>query len=58
MSATVIRFDDVTKRLFEASVAWQRGREIGIRLLREIEPQDLTRPELYRLGIKTSRIAH
>lgn len=51
-------FDDVSKRLFEASVAWQRGREIGIKLLREIEPQTLTRPELYRLGIKTSRIAH
>ena len=50
-------FDDVTKRLFEASVAWQRGREIGIKLLREVEPHNLTRPELHRLGIKTSQAA-
>jgi hypothetical protein len=51
-------FDDVTKRLFEASVVWQRGREVGISFLREIEPHNLTRPELYRLGLKTNRAAH
>ncbi|HEY5226563.1 MAG TPA: hypothetical protein VIJ06_07215 [Methylovirgula sp.] len=51
-------FDDVTKRLFEAAVAWQRGREIGVTFLREIEPNSLTRTELFRLGIKVGRAAH
>lgn len=45
-------FDDVTKRMFEAMVAWQRGREIGVILLREVDPRGLTRAELFRLGIK------
>jgi hypothetical protein len=48
-------FDDVTHRLFEATVAWQRGREIGVTLLKEIEPHRLTRAELFRLGIKVTR---
>jgi hypothetical protein len=51
-------FDDVTKRLFETAVAWQRGREIGVTFLREIEPDGLTRAELFRLGIKVGRAAH
>lgn len=48
-----IRFiDDVGKRMFEAAVAWQRGRDIGVSLLREVDPRELTRAELFKLGLK------
>lgn len=48
-------FDDVSKRMFEAQVAWQRGQEIGLSLLREIDASRLSRSELWRLGIKLPR---
>jgi hypothetical protein len=42
-------FDDITKHLFEVSVAWQRGRDIGIAFLQEVDLQGLTRAERFRL---------
>lgn len=45
-------FDDVSKHMFEAAVAWQRGRDVGLTLLREIDLRGLTRAQLFRLGIK------
>jgi hypothetical protein len=48
-------FDDISKRMYEAAVAWRRGSEIGITFLREADAHRLTRAELFRLGIKTPR---
>jgi len=45
-------FDDVGKRLYEGVVAWQRGRDIGISLRQEVDTRELTRAELFKLGIK------
>ena len=45
-------FDDIGKRLFEAVVAWQRGQDIGVSLRREVDSNELTRAELFKLGIK------
>lgn len=45
-------FDENSKTLREAAVAWQRGREIGVRFLGEIDPRGLSRAELFRLGIR------
>lgn len=49
-------FDDIGKRMFEATVAWRRGRDIGVSLLREVNPRELTRAELFKLGIKISSV--
>ncbi len=46
-------FDDISKHLFEASVAWQRGCDIGIAFLHEVDLRDLTRAERFRLGMRT-----
>jgi hypothetical protein len=46
-------FDDISKHLFEASVAWQRGRDIGIAFLHEVDLRGLTRAERFRLGMRT-----
>ena len=45
-------FDEIGKRMFEAVVAWQRGRDIGVSLRREVHSNELTRAELFKLGIK------
>ncbi|QXX74684.1 hypothetical protein [Methylovirgula sp. HY1] len=45
-------FDDVGKRMYEGVVAWQRGRDIGISLRQEVDTRELTRAELFKLGIK------
>jgi hypothetical protein len=51
-----IRFvDEIGKRVFEAAVAWQRGCDIGVSVLTEIDPRCLTRAELMRLGLKIRR---
>jgi hypothetical protein len=46
-------FDDISKHLFEASVAWQRGRDIGIAFLHEVDLRNLSRAERFRLGMRT-----
>jgi hypothetical protein len=46
-------FDDISKHLFEASVAWQRGRDIGIAFLHEVDLRELSRAERFRLGMRT-----
>ena len=51
-------FDEIATRMFEATVVWQRGRDIGMTLLREIDPRSLTRAELFRLGIKIRSADH
>ncbi|MGA3303752.1 MAG: hypothetical protein ABSC72_10750 [Methylovirgula sp.] len=48
-------FDEISTTLYEAAVAWQRGREIGIKFLREIDPNGLSRAELFRLGIRKNQ---
>ncbi len=48
-------FDEISTTLYEAAVAWQRGREIGIKFLREIDPSGLSRAELFRLGIRRNQ---
>ena len=45
-------FDDISKRLIEAVIAWRRGRDTGLKLMREVDPGELTRAELFKLGIK------
>ena len=48
-----IRFaDEIGMRIFDAVVAWQRGCDIGLSLVREVDPRSLTRAELFRLGIR------
>jgi hypothetical protein len=48
-------FDEIGTTLYEAAVAWQRGRDIGIKFLREIDPSGLSRAELFRLGIRRNQ---
>ena len=55
---TIRFFDDVTTHMFEASVAWQHGQEIGVTFLKEVDPHGLTQAELFRLGIKTTSTRH
>ena len=50
LPASIRFFDEISMTLYEAAVAWQRGREIGIKFLREIDPSGLSRAELFRLG--------
>lgn len=45
-------FDDISKHMFEAAVAWQRGRDIGIAFLHEVDLRGLTRAERFRLGMR------
>ncbi|HEY1736767.1 MAG TPA: PilZ domain-containing protein [Methylovirgula sp.] len=45
-------FDEISTTLYEAAVAWQRGREIGLKFVREIDMKGLSRAELFRLGIR------
>jgi PilZ domain len=52
LPARIRFFDENSKTLREAAVAWQRGREIGVRFLAEIDPRGLSRAELFRLGIR------
>ncbi len=55
LPARIRFFDEISTTLYEAAVAWQRGREIGIKFLQEIDPSDLSRAELFRLGIRRSQ---
>lgn len=52
LPARIRFFDENSRTLHEAEVAWQRGREIGVRFLSEIDPRGLSRAELFRLGIR------
>lgn len=57
LPARIRFFDEISATLYEAAIAWQRGREIGIKFLREIDPSGLSRAELFRLGIRRDRSA-